>query len=243
MAGRRLLPPRAPEPTTTCCCSTRRRSSAAARWRPRRRSAPGRRLRLRLFCSSHSRWFWGCRLHLACAPGRHPRAAANSLPADRPEREVALTLLPRALRGGETHRLRQGLRRPRVRGRGSSELGAHHPPPAARRRSPARAAPRPDPPTHRIGLLDLQGPAQPGASRRSHPAQPGRAHRHSAARPRCLHQPQPPTRSSQPARSPTTPPDAWHQPSSRRAPPRRARAPARPGTRPVAELCAPPSRS
>jgi Transposase DDE domain len=53
------------------------------------------------YSRSHSRWFWGVRLHLACAPDGTPRAAAI-VSADRPEREVALTLLPRALRGGET---------------------------------------------------------------------------------------------------------------------------------------------
>jgi len=53
------------------------------------------------YSRSHSRWFWGMRLHLACAPDGTPRAAAL-VSADRPEREVALTLLPRALRGGET---------------------------------------------------------------------------------------------------------------------------------------------
>ena len=53
------------------------------------------------YCKSHSRWFWGMRLHLACSPDGTPRAAAL-VAADRPEREVALTLLPRALHGGET---------------------------------------------------------------------------------------------------------------------------------------------
>lgn len=53
------------------------------------------------YCKSHSRWFWGMRLHLACAADGTPRAAAL-VSADRPEREVALTLLPRALAGGET---------------------------------------------------------------------------------------------------------------------------------------------
>jgi hypothetical protein len=53
------------------------------------------------YCKSHSRWFWRMRLHLACAPDGTTRAAAL-VAADRPEREVALTLLPRALRGGET---------------------------------------------------------------------------------------------------------------------------------------------
>ena len=53
------------------------------------------------YCKSHSRWFWGMRLHLVCAPDGTPRAA-TLVAADRPEREVALTLLPRALNGGET---------------------------------------------------------------------------------------------------------------------------------------------
>lgn len=53
------------------------------------------------YSKSHSRWFWGMRLHLACAADGTPRAAAL-VAADRPEREVALTLLPRAVAGGET---------------------------------------------------------------------------------------------------------------------------------------------
>jgi hypothetical protein len=52
------------------------------------------------YCRSHSRFFWGMRLHLCAAPDGTPRAAAL-VAADRPEREVALSLLPRALRGGE----------------------------------------------------------------------------------------------------------------------------------------------
>lgn len=53
------------------------------------------------YSRSHSRYFWGMRLHLACAPDGTPRAAAL-VGADRPEREVALRILPQALRGGET---------------------------------------------------------------------------------------------------------------------------------------------
>jgi hypothetical protein len=53
------------------------------------------------YCRSHSRWFWGMRLHLVCAPDGTPRAA-SLVGADRPEREVALGLLGRALVGGET---------------------------------------------------------------------------------------------------------------------------------------------
>jgi hypothetical protein len=53
------------------------------------------------YSRSHSRYFWGMRLHLACAADGTPRAAAL-VGADRPEREVALRILPQALRGGET---------------------------------------------------------------------------------------------------------------------------------------------
>lgn len=52
------------------------------------------------YCRAHSRWFWGMRLHLCCAPDGTPRAAILA-PADQPEREVALRLLPKALQGGE----------------------------------------------------------------------------------------------------------------------------------------------
>ena len=53
------------------------------------------------YCRSHSRWFWGMRLHLAAAPDGTPRAAILAS-ADRKEREVALEgLLPVALHGGE----------------------------------------------------------------------------------------------------------------------------------------------
>ncbi len=53
------------------------------------------------YCKSHSRYFWGMRLHLACSPDGTPRAAAL-VGADQAEREVALRILPQALRGGET---------------------------------------------------------------------------------------------------------------------------------------------
>ena len=65
-----------------------------------------RRSRLAEICGygysrSHSRYFWGMRLHLACATDGTPRAIAL-VAADRGEREVALRILPQALRGGET---------------------------------------------------------------------------------------------------------------------------------------------
>ena len=52
------------------------------------------------YCRSHSRFSWGMRLHGAFAPDGTPRALSLQ-PVDPPEREVALELLARALRGGE----------------------------------------------------------------------------------------------------------------------------------------------
>jgi hypothetical protein len=49
---------------------------------------------------SHSRFFWGMRLHLACALDGTPRRV-ELRSADEAERAVALELLPRALQGGE----------------------------------------------------------------------------------------------------------------------------------------------
>jgi Transposase DDE domain len=54
------------------------------------------------YCTSHSRYFWGFRLHAIFAPDGTPRALALASPK-RDEREIALALLARAQRqGGET---------------------------------------------------------------------------------------------------------------------------------------------
>jgi Transposase DDE domain len=52
------------------------------------------------YSRSHSRWFWGMRLHLLAAPDGTPRAAILAS-ADHKEREVALRLFPIGLHGGE----------------------------------------------------------------------------------------------------------------------------------------------
>ena len=49
---------------------------------------------------SHSRWFWGMRLHLLAAPDGTPRAAILAS-ADQKERDVALRLFSIGLHGGE----------------------------------------------------------------------------------------------------------------------------------------------
>jgi transposase len=53
------------------------------------------------YCRSHSRWFWGMRLHLLAAADGTPRAAILA-PADQKERDVALRMLPIGLRDATT---------------------------------------------------------------------------------------------------------------------------------------------
>jgi hypothetical protein len=52
------------------------------------------------YSRSHSRWFWGMRLHLLAAPDGTPRAAIIAS-ADQRERDVALRLFDIGLHGGE----------------------------------------------------------------------------------------------------------------------------------------------
>ena len=51
------------------------------------------------YCASHSRWFWGLRLHTLMAPDGTPRAMALTSPKEG-EREVCLRLLERVNRSG-----------------------------------------------------------------------------------------------------------------------------------------------
>ena len=200
---------------TISCCSTRPRSSAAAPSRPpAARSWPTSAATATR--KSHSRWFWGMRLHLACAPTAHRAPRRLSLPTG-PSARSRCTLLPRALRGGETIVCDKG-----YAGREFAEavtaLGATLVRPRPRDRARKRPSPRADPATDRVGLLDLQRPPQPRTPRRPHPPQPPRPHRDPAARPRRLHQPQPPTRPPTPRTRRLHRLTTWHQPSRTPAP-------------------------
>ena len=112
------------------------------------------------YCASHSRYFWGVRLHALCAPDGTPRALELAAPS-RDEREVGLALL--APRRRAAH-LRQGLRRTRVRGR-RGRPRRHGGAPLAQGRARPRPSPGAHPPAQRVDRLDLQGPAHPGAPR------------------------------------------------------------------------------
>src|SRR5213079_3732250 len=51
------------------------------------------------YCAAHSRWFWGLRLYLLCAPDGMPISFCLA-PANEPEREVAAAMLERARGAG-----------------------------------------------------------------------------------------------------------------------------------------------
>jgi hypothetical protein len=53
------------------------------------------------YCRSHSRWFWGFRLYLLCAPDGLP-VGFELAAANQPERAVAAELLERTLQPGQT---------------------------------------------------------------------------------------------------------------------------------------------
>lgn len=53
------------------------------------------------YCRAHSRWFWGFRLYLLCAPDGMP-IGFELAPANAPERAVAAELLERVLEPGQT---------------------------------------------------------------------------------------------------------------------------------------------
>ncbi|WUL63305.1 IS982 family transposase [Amycolatopsis sp. NBC_00345] len=126
------------------------------------------------YCASHSRYFWGLRLHLVCTLGGLPVAfALTGAKAD--ERQTLLDILHTdptltSERHGqtvigdknyfgaefETELTAQGLDllRPARKGRGRTPRG------------PVLQAAAPD---HRIDQPDPQGPTGPGTARRTHP--------------------------------------------------------------------------
>jgi hypothetical protein len=133
------------------------------------------------YCRSHSRYFWGFRLYLVCARDGTP-IAFELAPANAPEREVAKEMLERVPLAGYVL-IRQGLCGRGLRGlrRGAgSDLPASRP---AGRAAALRLA-GVHPPVHRIGVLDLQGPARARAPWRSHSSRPLRPHRPAPAHPR-----------------------------------------------------------
>ena len=123
------------------------------------------------WCASHSRWFWGLRLHLVATPAGLPIAFALA-GAKADERDVCADMIDAARprpAGPDPHR-RQPLPLHSVRSRPQQHrhhrAAPRHPirGPAARRKVPA--APAPD---HRIDQPDPQRPAHPRTPQRHAP--------------------------------------------------------------------------
>ena len=196
VADRCLRRPQPRRPTTTCVLLDSTPVECGRSLETTRRSAAGRRCGYG-YCRSHSRWFWGMRLHLVCAPDGTPRAASLT-GADRPEREVALALLPAASAAARRS--------------------------SATRATPATTSTPPSPSSARIDRAPSPpetSPQRPSASRRSASASSrssrpsrtcstlerhgartlanlARPDRHPPARARGLHLPQPPARPTEP---------------------------------------------
>ena len=152
------------------------------------------------YCASHSRFFWGFRLHAIFAPDGTPRALALASPKI-DEKLVCLQLVARASASPGKSLILIGDKG--FRGKDFeaelASLDAHDRAAPPQRRARPGPAPRADPPTHREDLLDLQGPPHPRTPRRPHPRRPPRAHAHTASLPRRRHRTQPPTRPPQPS--------------------------------------------
>ena len=149
------------------------------------------------YCASHSRYFWGLRLHLVATLGGLPsrlrahrrQSRRTPDPAGHPGRRPGPGRAPAR---ADPHR-RPALLRHRVRGRPRQPAAAAAAPGPQRRARTARRAPvQAAAPDHRIDQPDLQRPARPRTTRRPHPrrspgasppAHPGTDHSDLAQRP------------------------------------------------------------
>ncbi len=166
------------------------------------------------YCTSHSRYFWGFRLHGLFGLDGTPRALMLTSPKT-PERQVCLTMLERCQRSGHLFVIGDKGYAGRDFEQDAAELGATIIRP--RRKDEPAGGPHlaPDPATRRIDLPNLQRPAHPGTPRRTHPPRPRHPDHNALPRARRRDQPQPPPR------PPTTRPrrlhrlNAWNYSSSR----------------------------
>jgi hypothetical protein len=167
------------------------------------------------YSRSHSRWFWGMRLHLLAAPDGTPRAAILAS-ADQKERDVALRLFEIGLHGGEMIVCDKGYAGRDFEAHVAERFGARILPP------PARTSPIADPrcPGSANALIRSSGHSKTdSASNDTAPAASTGSGRGSP--PSCSHSPlasgSTTTSGNPPERSRASPPDdARNQPSRRR---------------------------
>jgi len=128
------------------------------------------------YCASHSRFFFGFRLHTLMAPDGTPRAMALTLPKEG-EREVCLRLLGRVNRSGPVTVLGDKGYAGAAFEADAAEPGATIVRPRRKGRGRRGTPPGPSAPADRVDLLDRQGHPRPRASRRPHPARAAGADR------------------------------------------------------------------
>ena len=148
------------------------------------------------YCASHSRYFWGLRLHTLMAPDGTPRAMALTSPKAA-EREVCLRLLQRVNAAGPSSSSATRAT-PAPTSKPTPPPRRNGPPATPQGRARRRAPPCPAAPADRVDLLDRQGHPHPRAPRRPHPARPAGPHRQPLPRPRRRDLAQPPTRATNP---------------------------------------------
>jgi hypothetical protein len=165
------------------------------------------------YCRSHSRYFWGFRLHGLFALDGTPRAVALTSPK-RDERDVCLELIDRLPRSGPLIVIGD-------KGYASREFAAqmldrHALIVRPRRKNEPGPGPHLAPIRQRIESIfwTFQGPLDPRTPRRPHPARPQSPHQPTPARPRRRHRPQPPPRPPQPRTRQLQRLTAWNNSSS-----------------------------
>ena len=153
------------------------------------------------YCASHSRYFWGLRLHLITTPSGLPIAYALA-GAKTDERDVAADMIAHSGLdiAGRTLIADKGYRRSELRSRPHRRRCHRHPTrPTQRATPPRRTVPTRVPSDHRVGQPDPQSPTRPGTPRRANPT---RRLRQSPTTTRRAHRRHLAQRNNQPTRPP-----------------------------------------
>ena len=150
------------------------------------------------YCASHSRYFYGFRLHSLFALDGTQGVGAD-VAEDRREDGLladACVLSPPARPATDCHRRTRTIAERRLTSMWQPRRA--DPPPATQRRARQQSSPRTDPPAHRVDLLDLQRHPHPRAPRRTHPAQPPNTPGLPLRRPQRRDRAEPPPRPPEP---------------------------------------------
>ena len=125
------------------------------------------------YCRSHSRYFWGFRLYLLCAPDGMP-IAFELFAANLPERDAAAEMLERVELDGYTVIADKGFAGADFEQLMAEPRRAASCAPTARTNRRRSRLARPHPPMDRVGHRHPQGPALARTPRRAHHARPRR---------------------------------------------------------------------